>query len=101
MKAKQMLEICWAIHPIPSHPLLLQSLKSETQHSVVTSVGASRKRAAEQRGSRIPTPFLVTAEMRKWAAEKSPHVDLEAATEDFCNYWRALPGQRSRSSIGC
>lgn len=57
---------------------------------------ASRKRAAEQRGSRIPTPFLVTAEMRKWAGEKAPHVNLEAATEDFCNYWRALPGQRSR-----
>lgn len=58
--------------------------------------GASRKRSAEQRGSRIPTPFLVTAEMRKWAGEKAPHVNLEAATEDFCNYWRALPGQRSR-----
>lgn len=57
---------------------------------------APRKRSAEPKGSRIPTPFLVTAEMRKWAAEKTPHVKLDEATEDFCNYWRALPGQRSR-----
>ena len=81
-------------HPIPSQSEEEVSSKSERSSGGVGG-DASRKRAAE-RGSRIPTPFLVTAEMRRWAAEKASHVDLESATEDFCNYWRALPGQRSR-----
>lgn len=72
--------------------------KSEVPDTSSGGVGgkASRERSAEQRGSRIPTPFLVTAEMRKWASEKTPHVDLDRTTEQFCDYWRALPGQRGR-----
>lgn len=84
----------------PSEAVSEATSRARTSEVPDTSSGgvggdASRKRAAE-RGTRIPTPFLVTGDMRKWAAEKTPHVDLEAATEDFCNYWRALPGQRSR-----
>lgn len=72
--------------------------KSEVPDTSSGGVGgeASRKRSAEPKGSRIPNPFNVTGEMRKWAAEKTPHVDLQRATEEFCNYWRALPGQRGR-----
>jgi hypothetical protein len=72
--------------------------KSEVPDTSSGGVGgdASRKRSAEPRGSRLPTPFLVTKEMRAWATEKAPHVNLESATEDFCNYWRALPGARGR-----
>lgn len=54
------------------------------------------ERSAEPRGSRIPDPFLVTPEMRTWAGERTPHVDLKLATEEFCNYWRSLPGKDGR-----
>jgi hypothetical protein len=46
-----------------------------------------------KRGSRIPDPFIVTAEMRRWAAEKALPVDVDRATEKFVNHWRAKPGQ--------
>lgn len=103
-KSKQLPEESKANAPIlpghPSHPIPSKNSEgsSSTESPSLGGVGedASRKRAAEPKGSRIPTPFLVTAEMQKWATEKAPHVNLEAATEDFCNYWRALPGQRSR-----
>jgi hypothetical protein len=54
------------------------------------------QRSAEPRGSRIPDPFLVTSEMRTWASERTPHVDLNLATEEFCNYWRSKPGKDGR-----
>lgn len=37
----------------------------------------------------IPEDFSITAEMRKWASEKVPSVDIDAQTEEFCDYWRA------------
>lgn len=41
------------------------------------------------RGSRIPEPFIVTRDMRSWAAERTPGVDVDSSTEKFVNYWRA------------
>ena len=38
--------------------------------------------------SKIPSPFLVTGEMRAWAAESAPGVDLKTETEKFVDYWR-------------
>jgi len=43
----------------------------------------------EARKTKIPDPFLVTVEMRKWAAERVPAVSLQLQTEKFVNYWRA------------
>lgn len=70
------------------------STKSSSQRG--TGEIPRAKRSAEPRGSRITDPFLVTAEMRTWAAERTPHVDLKLATEEFCNYWRAKPGKDGR-----
>lgn len=47
------------------------------------------------RGTRIPEQFMVTAEMRAWAAEKAPLVNLERSTERFVNYWRGLSGVKA------
>jgi hypothetical protein len=44
-------------------------------------------------GSRIPEPFLVTAEMRQWASEEVPAVDVDKATKTFVDYWRAKTGK--------
>jgi hypothetical protein len=57
-------------------------------------------------GTRVPEPFEITPEMRKWAitpvARKgggdpmpapAPDVDLDVATEQFVDYWRGLSGK--------
>lgn len=55
-----------------------------------------RKAKPEDRGTRIPDPFLLTTEMRAWAADEVPGVDVVAATKEFVDYWRDVPGQRGR-----
>lgn len=42
-----------------------------------------------KRGTRIPEPFIVTAEMRAWAAKETPSLDVDDVTRRFVNYWRA------------
>ncbi len=44
--------------------------------------------AKHQRTSSLPDPFYVTAEMRRWAAQKCPSVDLSTETEQFCDHHR-------------
>ncbi|KAA9133736.1 hypothetical protein [Microbacterium caowuchunii] len=46
-----------------------------------------------KRGTRIPDPFVVTADMRAWAADRTPLVNVDATTERFVNYWRAKAGK--------
>lgn len=65
--------------PIPAHP-------SPSQPSRVKEGGAAR-------GTRIPEPFMVTLDMRTWAAEKTPLVNVDASTAKFCDFWRAKSGK--------
>jgi hypothetical protein len=44
---------------------------------------------AVARGTRIPEPFIVTAEMRKWASAHAASADVDRETIKFVNYWRA------------
>lgn len=64
-------------HPDPTRP-------DPTHITTAKAVVAPRKR-----GTRIPEPFLVTPEMRQWATERTPGVDVNSATEKFVNHWRA------------
>lgn len=52
--------------------------------------------APQKRGARIPDDFAVTDEMHQWATENVPRVvhDLDAATREFVDYWRATPGSK-------
>src|SRR3954470_15644100 len=45
-----------------------------------------------ERGTRIPLPFPVDDDMRAWAAKETPNVDVKAATAEFEDYWKAVPG---------
>lgn len=56
-----------------------------------SSLGAAKRPST--RGTRIPDPFLVTAEMRAWAAVRTPNVNINHSTEVFVNYWRAKAGR--------
>ncbi|TWC18139.1 uncharacterized protein YdaU (DUF1376 family) [Pseudomonas sp. SJZ085] len=48
-----------------------------------------------KRKSRLPEPFNVTGDMRKWAAERAPAVSLTNETEKFVNYWRGNGGTKA------
>lgn len=47
------------------------------------------------RGSRVPDPFPVTAEMVEWARAQCPRVDGKRETEKFVDYWRAKTGAQA------
>lgn len=53
--------------------------------------GGTRKR-----GARIPDEFIVTTEMREWAAREVPAVDVDASTRKFADHWRAESGAKAR-----
>jgi hypothetical protein len=69
--------------PVPSRPVPSIEPKG--------SIGV----AAAKRGNRIADPFLVTVEMREWAAGRVPGVDVNKSTEVFVNYWRAKAGKEA------
>jgi hypothetical protein len=51
--------------------------------------------APTRRGTRISEDFEVTAEMRAWARERGwTDTAIGEATEEFCDYWRGVPGTR-------
>ncbi|WPO87872.1 hypothetical protein SCB71_06415 [Herbiconiux sp. KACC 21604] len=49
------------------------------------------------RGSRtavaLPKPWLLTAEMKQWAATHAPLVDVTEETKQFVEYWREGEGK--------
>ena len=53
--------------------------------------------APRKRGTHIPENFgtaHITADMVAWARAECPLVDHRRATEEFVDYWLAIPGQR-------
>jgi hypothetical protein len=53
----------------------------------------THKAASPPKGTRLPEPFNLTKEMRAYAAEKRPNLDVLEETEKFTNYWRAKTGR--------
>lgn len=56
---------------------------------------STKKGGAARRGTRIPEPFMLTHEMREWAAVEVPTVDADASTRRFVDYWRAESGTKA------
>lgn len=50
--------------------------------------------ATDKRGTRIPEDFSLTPEMKQWATEHVPDVDVQATLPEFIDYWRGVPGQK-------
>ena len=74
------------------------NLSGETGHSDRGTVREPLEEpleGASKRATRIPEPFMVTGEMRKWAAQEVPGVDVDASTRVFVDYWRAESGSRA------
>lgn len=48
------------------------------------------------RAERLPDDFAPTAELRQWASENTPDVNVDDQTTRFIDYWRGIGGQRGR-----
>jgi hypothetical protein len=48
-----------------------------------------------KRKTRLPEPFNVSGDMRKWALERATAVHLVNETEKFVNYWRGNGGTKA------
>ncbi|AUO26537.1 hypothetical protein C0058_11070 [Pseudomonas sp. NC02] len=48
-----------------------------------------------KRKARLPEPFNVSGDMRKWAVDRAPAVHLVNETEKFVNYWRGNGGTKA------
>ena len=73
--------------PTPTPPSSTEEGESE---------GKARKRATA--GTRISDDFEITNEMRAWAAENTPHVDIDWHTPKFIDHFAGLSGQRAVKS---
>lgn len=63
----------------------------------ITHIDQQRaKSRADSRGTRLPDDFCLNSTMREWAALNTPHVNLDTAVAEFCDYWRGIPGQRGK-----
>lgn len=69
--------------PTPTPPSSTEEGESE---------GKARKRAPA--GTRISDDFKITDEMRDWARENTPHVDIDWHTQKFIDHFAAQSGQR-------
>lgn len=64
----------------PTSEVLLTSSGSESSRTVSKSSLRSPRAPARARSRTVPTDFEVTPEMRKWAKEAVPEVDIDAQT---------------------
>jgi len=59
--------------------------------------GGAQARGADKprrsRATRLPDDFTVTDEMKIWAGEKHPQVDIGLETDKFRDYWRGKSGK--------
>jgi hypothetical protein len=67
--------------------------RTETPDGVSGPSAAAAGRPTK-RGTRIPDPFPITAEMVAWARENAPGIDHRAVTERFVDYWRGISGTK-------
>lgn len=72
----------------------------ELSHADSASSSRAEKSSAKNGAAKKLTPdtFVVTDEMRMWAAEKVRGVDVDAQTEQFLDWWRAS-GKPFKDSI--
>lgn len=59
-------------------------------------VAPRKGKKSTERGTRVPEPFVLSEDMRAWAQVQTPDVELEAATAEFVDYWRGIPGAKGR-----
>lgn len=70
-----------------------EPLSETIDKGIPRSISKKDSPSLAKKASRLPDKFMLTADLRAYAAEKRPGVDVTLETEKFCNYWRAKPGK--------
>lgn len=76
-----------------------ESINKDYQRLPTETTNKDPQRAqprADERGTRLPDDFCLNSEMREWADRSTPHVNLETALAEFCDYWRGIPGRHGK-----
>jgi len=76
----------------PSLPVPTQPNPSLPDHSSSKSGERPAPSKSRTNGTRIPPDFALTDEMRQWAREHAPDINLALVTEKFVNYWLSKAG---------
>ncbi len=73
------------------------SAHTDTEADTEAELREETPQAASPRkkGTRVPHPFLLTPEMKAWAAERKPGVDAVLETEKFVNHFRSASGRNA------
>lgn len=74
-----------------------QGLAEPTTTATATSSKEDRstpRTGSKSRGTRVPDSFEITEEMREWAKENVPLVNIDAKLGEWLDYWRAVPGAK-------
>lgn len=81
-------------------PGLPEGHHPESEHPDPTRPDPSSKEEVvpRLRGSRVPKDFAITAEMRQWAAEEAPLVNLDAKLGEWVDYWSGVAGAKGVKS---
>lgn len=64
-----------------------------TTESESESVSSTKKQAAATRGTRVPSDFVITDDMRSWAATEVPNVDVDKKLAEWIDFWKGVPGK--------
>jgi hypothetical protein len=73
-----------------------EPFQEETHDQRTIEEDHQRATRADTRGTRLHDDFCLTPEMRTWAAQNAPNVDVNLALAEFVDYWCSLPGTRGR-----
>jgi hypothetical protein len=66
---------------------------AETETETETVLSKERTTPRSARGTRVPSNFTITEEMREWAAVDVPHVDVDKKLAEWVDYWKGVPGK--------
>lgn len=74
---------------VPSKRQQVPSKVQQTQAEIETEleITSSKELVARKRASTVPKTFSITPDMREWAREHAPLVDLDTVLPEFIDYW--------------
>lgn len=73
-----------------------QQLDHLLDHLEKTAVADSDPAKPAEKPARLAEDFAVTPEMRTWASENAPDVEIEKATREFITFWRDIATRNHR-----
>lgn len=63
-------------------------MQTDAEKELEKEITNSKELVARKRASTVPLKFKITDEMREWAAQAVPLVDLDAKLPEWIDYWR-------------